>query len=161
MKFNFVEKGGQPGKGDPDIECLWFLMICVCSSIFIWKPLISLLFLIRRAMISTEKTNKKANKGHFDVFRTSFWKFLISSYCFIILKLLKDVCGLNVLLCRRQQNNFRYRKYNYWTGQKKNQTDFQHTSGWSPSTLYMFGLFSKLSPSSANFPKHIWIVLIV
>jgi hypothetical protein len=22
VKFNFVEKGGQPGKGDPDVECL-------------------------------------------------------------------------------------------------------------------------------------------
>ena len=23
VKFNFVEKGGQPGKGGPDDECLW------------------------------------------------------------------------------------------------------------------------------------------
>ena len=35
----------------------------VCSSIFIWKPLISLLFHIRRGMISTDKTNSKADKA--------------------------------------------------------------------------------------------------
>jgi cytochrome b involved in lipid metabolism len=32
--------------------------------------------------------------------------------CFIIRKLLKDVYNLNVLFCKRQQNNFLHRKYN-------------------------------------------------
>jgi hypothetical protein len=32
--------------------------------------------------------------------------------------LLSDVYDLNVLFCRRQQNYFRHRKYNYWTGLK-------------------------------------------
>jgi len=36
--------------------------------------------------------------------------------CFIIPKLLYDVYDLNVLFCRRQQNNFQYRKDNYGTG---------------------------------------------
>jgi hypothetical protein len=32
---------------------------------------------------------------------------------------------------------------------------------WSPSKLYMFGLFARLFPSSANFQKNIWIVLLL
>ena len=75
------KRGDNQEKGGSEVECLWFSMQCVCSSIFIWKPLISLLFLIRRAIISTDWTKNRADKGYPWRFRTIFWKFLISSHC--------------------------------------------------------------------------------
>jgi hypothetical protein len=71
--------------------------------------------------------------------------------CFIIRKLLKDVYNLNVLFCKRQQNNFLHRKYN---DQLRNRIEKKRifkallvVRGYRPgdyllssSTLYMFGL---------------------
>ena len=73
--------------------------------------------------------------------------------CFIIPKLLYDVYDLNVYFCRRQQNNFQYRKYNYGTGFLVLRDCRQDDNLLPPSTLYMFRLSTGLSPSSTNFPK--------
>ena len=61
-------------------------------------------------------------------------------------------------------------KYNYGTGLKKTQIfntlpvvgDFRLGDNLlSPSTLYILGSFTVLSPSSANFSKNIWIVFLL
>ena len=62
--------------------------------------------------------------------------------CFIIQKLLYDVYDLNDYFCRRQQNNFQYRKYNYGTGFPVVRGCRQDDNLLAPSTLYMFGLYT-------------------
>ena len=61
-----------------------------------------------------------------------------------------------IFFFRRKQNNFRYRKYNYGTRLKK-KGFITHpvvrgcrpgNNLLSPSSLYMFGLFTRLSPST-------------
>jgi hypothetical protein len=67
-----------------------------------------------------------------------FTSYMNTLNYFIIPKLLKVVYYLNLLFCRRLQNNFWKKIYNYRTGLKKNiqlqnrtekKPDFQHTSG--------------------------------
>ena len=89
---------------------------------------------------------------------------------FIIPKLLKDVYNLNVLFCRRQQNNNWYRKYNYGTGLKQNRIFNTSTVvrgcatnclilhliclGCSPDSLPHQQSFRKISKLSLLLVKH-------
>ena len=54
---------------------LWFF-----SSNLTVIPFISLQLLKFRVMISTDKTNNNADKGHLDVFHESFWNFQTPSH---------------------------------------------------------------------------------
>jgi hypothetical protein len=67
------------------------------------------------------------------------------------------VYSLNVLFCRRRQHMFRYGNHNEWTGLKNKRISSAlpvvrgcrpSDNVLSPSTLYMFGLSNRLSPSS-------------
>jgi hypothetical protein len=142
-------------------------MLCVCSSIFIWKPLISLLFLIRRAIILTDWTKNRADKGYpwrfpYDFLKISNIQPLFITQVWIVL-LYRNYSKMFVvwMFGFADDNKIISGIENTITEQDRKKTDgFSTHFRWSPSTLYRFGLFSKLSSSSANFPKHIWIVLI-
>ena len=66
------------------------------------------------------------------------------------------ITNLNVLFCRRQRNNFRYRKYNYGTGLEKNRivNTLPVVRGSRPegNLLSLFTLYIFCLPSLANFP---------
>ena len=77
--------------------------------------------------------------------------------CFIISILLYYVYNLNVLFCRRQQNNFRYREYNYRTGWKtiRFSTDFRLSRLADRAITYCLAQhYICLSCSSGCLPRH-------